>query len=1627
MGFLGIYTALYAYVPQSDQELAIEEGDLLYIIEKSTEDDWWKAKKRAEGDEDEEPVGLIPSNYIEEAKPLHHVKALYDYTRQTDEEISLSEGANLSIYDTSDPDWTLVGFNGEYGFAPANYIDTTEVVAQPASQRAISVKARDSTAEPDEPSADSPNSHPQSPAAAIAGIIQRKSSASASDVDPGVSSSSPVVDLPPRRPTYTPDVSDDEGPPQPAPGLPARPKPEQNLPSPTHATQYISPRPPESPGILASPPHIRAAHSDPHSDVGSPQPGGFHLYNISEMVYVMGKQKKLPTTLGINTATGKILVAPARQDAPQQEWTADKLNHYSIEGKHVFMELVRPSRSLDFHAGAKDTAQEIVSALGEVAGAFRAEGLREVLEAGVGGKSQKTGKILYDFVAQGDDEVTVAVDDEVVILDSMKSEEWWQVRRVKNGKEGVVPSSYVELTGVTPIQTPSMTGTITSRSITENKLEEDVLERGAESSRRNGGGETKGPEVGPGVKLPQRGSSLLGRDSSNSTAKQRNKRESRGDGKSPTTSKQKPDATRTRTWTDRSGSFKVEAEFLGCRDGKIHLHKLNGVKIAVPVVKMSVEDLEYVERVTGMSLDEDKPLSDIRRQKSQATGVHGGVRATPTVGATVDHSKKGEYDWFDFFLKCGVDVNLCQRYATNFSKDSMDETVLPDITPSVLRTLGLKEGDILRVMKYLDNKYGRVSAKAKRNVSFGGAEVMGNDEGEEGDRKASNGGLFSGPGGALRNNTRKGRPTPAVQTSDVVDPKAFGRKDNGDEVKTTVTPEAVSSPSAPTLVPQQKDPRGFDDDAWDVKPSKQQPQPQPQSNVSSPASTVTQTSASQQPTLTGSLRELSLLSPALQPTVVHSGGQQHTQQPPEPQPAQPVQQQQPGGATPSFFSQLSQQKSGGQLQQNNVPQAPPLPNLSSPSAVFGQQQTSVQFQPSTMPPAPPLPALVSHTTNYLPQQSQQTLIPRQRPQAPHITQSQGSLMPPPPPRPLSAPQNFSQPNGFSIPPLQQQLTGYQNQPSNFAAQITSLVQPPNDPRLQPQYGGQQVQPVNAGFAQQGNGLAPQPTGFAQYQASILSQPTGFGQPFHQLPPQQTGIQSPQVYVNGQTTGSLFGNQGQQQQTGSFQPVLSQPTGPQSPFPPIPQQQQQTSSINSLLPPALQPQPTGQTNNFGPNSGQGPFRQALQPVPPIPKQPTLAPLQAQKTGPAPPVRFGVTGDMKKLTPQPTGRRANLSQAMPTFPFRSPPSLMAAQTSSNKETEIKLSPRIPQAVSPETLSIAIKINLDIQRTGVEDLLRRKDKSKDNDVQSSSQANSPVPEFTFVRTDTNTVEYITPPSFTGDITHPVATTQQQQHKHPHSLLNGRRPSTTSISSERGERRLSERLHLRSHSRNASSSSVNLPQDLPDITDGKGEKEDQEAEWEHRATLLARGSRHESSQPGDTTTLEPNTGRKSRSMSVSSSSGDDNIQEAIRLHEASELERSTTMFGKLADPKGSNIALAQVLYGLALRHGWGCAPNPEKAIFYLSAAAQNSADVETQALKAGMKKGGAAKGELVLAIFELANCYRHGWGVPVDPIAAQQFYLTAANLGDTDAMNEVAWCYLEGFGCKKDKVSEVANCAAK
>lgn len=480
------------------------------------------------------------ANTARQAQPVGHARALYEYTRQTDEELSFPEEARLEVFDTSDPDWILVGHAGEYGFAPANYIelgdgsgDGHQHMEEEEDEMPPALPRRSAAPEPLTPPLPARNpSEPSSPfapnpAAALANVMGGGS----------VSSHAPApLQLPP-RPQYQSDESEEDNK---SPPLPTRPRGESLNSSVEQA--YRSPPPDRDNSYAASPQTHRFA------------PGGFHMYNINEMVSVMGKRKKMPTTLGINLKTGVILIAPEHaQDGPSQEWSADRMTHYSREGKHVFMELVRPSKSVDFHAGAKDTAEEIVSALGELAGAVRAEGLREVIEAGTGRGGQKKGVMLYDFMAQGNDEVTVAIGDDVVIIDDTKSEEWWHVRRLKNGKEGVVPSSYVEITGTMPSShvtspatashTPSHLLQNSGMSFAEqNRMEEQRLTkeavRAAQRAEETERG-TRTSEVGPGMPLPERKSSLSQARDSNRRGQQRSSKRENGHREASGSSKSK--------------------------------------------------------------------------------------------------------------------------------------------------------------------------------------------------------------------------------------------------------------------------------------------------------------------------------------------------------------------------------------------------------------------------------------------------------------------------------------------------------------------------------------------------------------------------------------------------------------------------------------------------------------------------------------------------------------------------------------------------------------------------------------------------------------------------------------------------------------------------------------------------------------------------------------------------------------------------------------------------------------------------------------------------------------------------------------------------------------------------------
>ncbi|KAL8679633.1 MAG: hypothetical protein Q9186_004094 [Xanthomendoza sp. 1 TL-2023] len=304
---------------------------------------------------------------------------------------------------------------------------------------------------------------------------------------------------------------------------------------------------------------------------------------------------------------------------------------------------------------------------------------------------------------------------------------------------------------------------------------------------------------------------------------------------------------------------------------------------------------------------------------------------------------------------------------------------------------------------------------------------------------------------------------------------------------------------------------------------------------------------------------------------------------------------------------------------------------------------------------------------------------------------------------------------------------------------------------------------------------------------------------------------------------------------------------------------------------------------------------------------------------------------------------------------------------------------------------------------DLLKKKEKIKGDAGQqkdgaekeaTTGQGSSPT-QFTFMRTDTNTQELISPPTFPEDHKpDPPKDTHSHEKKRFSRFRSSSNASVASNVSKASEKRLSSRLHLGSHSRSSSIGSVNIPSDLPAINDEAVDGEEREAQWENRATILAQknpvvkqGLSTEKSAGGSSLSGRPALGR--------------------HISDAKDLENSTAMFGRLAQDN----AMAQII------HGWGTPPNPPLAIHYLSLAASSAASIESAALSSGLKKGGAAKGELVLAIYELANSYRHGWGVEKDMVAARGYYECAANLGDTDAMNEVARLYDEGVGGKRDR----------
>jgi len=81
--YLAVLKACYDYDPQSSDEIAIKEDQLLFLVERTDDEQvlfsfsplcphpfssWWKVKVKGDSQEADTPVGLVPMAYVEQVR-----------------------------------------------------------------------------------------------------------------------------------------------------------------------------------------------------------------------------------------------------------------------------------------------------------------------------------------------------------------------------------------------------------------------------------------------------------------------------------------------------------------------------------------------------------------------------------------------------------------------------------------------------------------------------------------------------------------------------------------------------------------------------------------------------------------------------------------------------------------------------------------------------------------------------------------------------------------------------------------------------------------------------------------------------------------------------------------------------------------------------------------------------------------------------------------------------------------------------------------------------------------------------------------------------------------------------------------------------------------------------------------------------------------------------------------------------------------------------------------------------------------------------------------------------------------------------------------------------------------------
>ncbi|KAJ2293853.1 cytoskeletal protein binding protein, partial [Coemansia sp. RSA 2706] len=595
-------------------------------------------------------------------KPITRAKGLYDYEPTLAEETTLNVDEEVDIVEDDDPEWYMAKTKGGYGFVPKAYVEIVPSSEPPA---------------------------PELPAAP--------------ELSPAVALPPPP---PPPLPAAEPPTSETLAFDLPAFSLPAFEPPAPEPAAVTTTTTATLPPPPLPPSQPASePPAATISH-----------------FNV-----MLGKKKKAQKiTLGVSNPT---LIVDSNEDTvPPKRFATGDISKCVVKKSVLTVEIggYQPT-TFDFNCTSNGEAERISDSINAARrGMFIGDRPLDVPQAKEAPASmpvqtmtiaQEHARVLYDFASDDSEELTVAEGDRVLVLDKSDAE-WWQVQLAPpHGRAGLVPAAYVELCHDkldSPL--PSAPPALPAKDIApvlpakepeflHSPVEQPDLLQFATDRSEAPPLPSKQSDAIPQLPMrqpePQRpiDNSIIGRgktpDSDNMPLQLLQKPAVEA---VPALPAKGPDPSKVRTWTDGSGAYTVEAEFLRLdNDGNVHLHKTNGKTITVAMAKFSDADRRYVAGLTGQP-PKLPTKSKTARQRQQE-------QAQQTPGRRIINY---DWDWFDFFtLKCGVTADNALKYATSFVAERLDDASIPEIDANYMRTLGVKPADIPRLERAILEHQGK--------------------------------------------------------------------------------------------------------------------------------------------------------------------------------------------------------------------------------------------------------------------------------------------------------------------------------------------------------------------------------------------------------------------------------------------------------------------------------------------------------------------------------------------------------------------------------------------------------------------------------------------------------------------------------------------------------------------------------------------------------------------------------------------------------------------------------------------------------------------------------------------------------------------------------------------------------